>query len=140
MNVAAFQFLNTFEYPGHDLGSQAKFVRDSTGAWYVLAYRGAGFQWPEDPSHAADYIDVHCVAFAAQYEEHGLSPQFRLLGPLKSNLHIVLPAGDTSFNNTGTHYVDGSGRLLVYSSYRWAENEGDPYGFESRVDECAADQ
>jgi hypothetical protein len=52
-------------------------------------------------------------------------------------VHIFLRPGKTSFASTGTHYVDRKGRLLINSSYRWAEDEGPgDSGFVSRVDEC----
>ena len=53
--------------------------------------------------------------------------------------HIFLRPGDTSFASTGTHYVEPAGRLLVSSSYRWAEDEGPgSSGYVSRVDEFRA--
>jgi hypothetical protein len=128
LNIRAFQPLNWFQDPlaQTDLGSQAKFVRDSTGTWYLLAYRGdAGWGKAE---HSDDYIDVYRVAFGSR---------FQLLEKAES-VHIYLPPGDTSFNSTGTHHVDRSGKLLVSSSYRGAENRGNGvYG--SRVDECAGE-
>jgi hypothetical protein len=36
-----------------------------------------------------------------------------------ASIDISFRAGDTGFANTGTHYVEESGRLLVSSSYRW---------------------
>src|SRR6185369_12335722 len=47
-----------------------------------------------------------------------------------------LPSGETSFTNTGTHYVNQNGRLLISSSERWSHDRGAPYDYETRVDEC----
>jgi hypothetical protein len=50
---------------------------------------------------------------------------------------VVFRPGDTGFVSTGTHYVEQSGRLLLSSSYRWAEDEGPgSSSYVSRVDEC----
>ena len=59
------------------------------------------------------------------------------LGDEIGPVHIILPAGETSFTSTGTHYVDHNGRMLISSSERWSHDRGDPYGYETRVDECA---
>jgi hypothetical protein len=51
-----------------------------------------------------------------------------------SPVPFTLPEGGTSFTNTGTHYVDHDGRLLISSSERWSQEENG--NWESRVDEC----
>jgi hypothetical protein len=55
------------------------------------------------------------------------------------SVHVVFRPGDTGFASTGTHYVENTGRLLLSSSYRWAEDEGPgSSSYVSRVDECAS--
>jgi hypothetical protein len=121
MNVSAFEPLHSFKYD-YNLGSQIKFVRHSSGTWYLLAFTSR-----DNPDESApSYIDVH------QLDQDTLVPT----RPLSSWL-IDLPPSHTSFSSSGTHYVDRFGMLQVYSSFRWAEDQGDPFGFESRVDECA---
>jgi hypothetical protein len=57
--------------------------------------------------------------------------------PLAFSTKITFRPGDTGFSSTGTHHVEHSGRILVSSSYRWAECEGPGRSrFVSRVDEC----
>jgi len=49
---------------------------------------------------------------------------------------------DVSGNTTvGTIVVfDHNGRLLLSTSERWSHDRGDPFGYETRVDECAPAQ
>jgi len=57
--------------------------------------------------------------------------------PGGQGVHIFFRPGDTSFTSTGTHHVEPSGRLLLSSSYRWANEEGPgDSSYVSRVDEC----
>jgi hypothetical protein len=101
--------------------SQNKLVRDATGQWYLLGFRSE----PDDDEHGEDHIDVYEVTFAP----------FRISYCLRS-FHVAFRSGDTGFASTGTHHVEPSGRLLVSSSYRWAEDEGPgSSGYVSRVDE-----
>lgn len=135
MNVSAFALapsnaLASHATDGHfdlpvgnsDSPSQTKLVRDSSDAWYMLAFRSD----PSADDHGTDYIDAYPVQF---------SPFAIITPPI--TVHVVFPPGETGFASTGTHYVDAAGRLLVSSSYRWSENEG-PGGsaYVSRVDEC----
>jgi hypothetical protein len=127
MNVGAFRLQNSFQ-SCYDLGSQAKFVRDSTGKWYLLAYLSDG----SDES-APSSVAVYDIAIAPNHD-------FWLLGPqtVKNPVPITLPDSGVSFSSTGTHHVDGStGMLLIYSSYRWADDK--PGYYVSLVDECARD-
>ena len=55
-------------------------------------------------------------------------------------VHIFLPGGETSFVNTGTHYVDHNGRLLISLSERWSHDRGGTFSYTSRIDECAPAQ
>ena len=48
----------------------------------------------------------------------------------------AMTAFATAWGKAETHYVDKNGRALISSSERWAQDEGNPYGWESRVDEC----
>jgi|HubBroStandDraft_6_1064221.scaffolds.fasta_scaffold07914_2 hypothetical protein len=106
------------------LPSQVKLVLDSTGEWYLLAFRSD----PDDKTLAVDYVDVYPVQF---------NP-FKISGRISIN-HVTFVAGDTSFASTGTHYVEPFGRFLVSCSYRWAKddlpNPGQA-GYVTRVDEC----
>jgi hypothetical protein len=111
-------------FPFQVVGSpcQVKLIKDSTGQWYLLAFRSD----PPDSETGTDYVDAYAIQF---------SP-FAIFG-LVFSTHIVFPSGDTSFASTGTHYVEDTGRLLVSSSYRWSEDEGPGNsGYVSRVDEC----
>jgi hypothetical protein len=125
MNVTAFEPAageSMFPFPVIGGASQNKLIRDAKGLWYLLGFRSD----PDDDPHGTDYVDVYEVAF---------SP-FRISYRLGS-VHISFRPGDTGFASTGTHYVEKSGRLLVSSSYRWAEDEGPGNsGYVSRVDEC----
>lgn len=128
MDVSAFEpdpdnFPFPFPIPATDSPCQTKLVRDQTGSWFLLAFRSN----PDSAETGGeDWVDVYPVAF---------SP-FSILDPITS-VHIIFNPGDTSFASTGTHYVEPSGRLLISSSYRWAEDEGPgDSSFVSRVDEC----
>jgi hypothetical protein len=125
VDVAAFESLGAgrfFPFPLLDGPSQCKLVRDAHEHWYLLAYRGD----PDGDPTGPDYIDAYGVSFHP----------FRISNRLFS-VHIKLPPGQTSFTNTGTHWVERSGRLLVSSSYRWSEDEGPgESSYVSRVDEC----
>jgi hypothetical protein len=117
-----------FIFPAVDLDtenhnpSQVKLIRDSLGDWYLLGFRS-------DDEHGNDYVDVYQVRF---------SP-FAISGPLLSATHIFFRKGDTGFANTGTHYVEPSGRLLISSSYRWSERIDYSNTYRSRVDECPSE-
>jgi hypothetical protein len=125
MNIGAFRRAYpeiTYPFPPTGGPSQAKLVRGLKNQWWLLAYRCV----PNDSETGADYVDVYPVKF---------SPAFEIADQSYSQ-HIFLRPGDTSFASTGTHYVELEGRLLVSSSYRWAEDEGPgSSGYVSRVDE-----
>lgn len=107
-----------------NIPSQNKLIRDSTGAWFLLAYRSDD----DGQTKSNDYIDVHEISFSRFH-----------ISIAAASTHIILPSGDTSFTNTGTHHVEKSGRLLVCSSYRWSEDQGpDGSSYVSRVDELAS--
>ena len=133
MNIAAFQPLNCFSFAG-DMGSQAKLVRDSTSdpthAWFVLTYSSN-----RDDGFGDDFVNVRAIHLDQIGSSVGTCGAGIIDDPTDT-VHVVLPAGETSFTNTGTHYVDPNGRLLISSSERWAHDRGDPFGYESRVDEC----
>jgi hypothetical protein len=124
MNVDAFTPLgpeSLFPFPLLGGPCQNKLILDVTGQWYLLGFRSV----PNDDPHGTDYVDVYGVRFSPFMISHRLF-----------SVHISFKAGDTGFANTGTHYVERSGRLLVSSSYRWAEDEGPGNsGYVSRVDE-----
>lgn len=128
MQVAAFQLdpdSSPFPFPisTTDTPCQTKLVRDSTGDWFLLAFRS---DLDSAETGGTDYVDVYRVQF---------SP-FAILDVIAS-VHIIFQPGDTSFASTGTHYVEPSGRILISSSYRWAEDEGPgDSSFVTRVDEC----
>jgi hypothetical protein len=119
LDVSAFVPESMFPFPVTGGPSQTKLIRTTAGDWYLLAFRGAD-------EHADDYVDVYGVRF---------SPF--AISYLLCSVHVFFRPGDTGFVSTGTHYVEQSGRLLLSSSYRWAEDEG-PGGssYVSRVDEC----
>lgn len=121
LDLAAFRPECMFPFPA--LGaSQVKLVRDGQGEWYLLGFRGD----PDGDPNGSDFVDVYGVRFRP----------FSIT-PLLFSVHIFLKPGDTSFTNTGTHHVEPSGRLLLSSSYRWAEDEGPgDSSYVSRVDEC----
>jgi hypothetical protein len=101
---------------------QVKLVRDGQGAWYLLGFRGN----PEDDPNGTDFVDVYGVRF---------NPF--AITPLLDSVHVTFKPGDTGFASTGTHHVEPSGRFLLSSSYRWAEDEGPgDSSYVSRVDEC----
>jgi hypothetical protein len=121
LDLAAFRPEGMFPFPV--LGaSQIKLVRDSEGEWHLLGFRGD----PDGDPNGTDFADVYGVRF------HPFA-----ITPLLFSVHIIFRPGDTSFTSTGTHHVDPSGRLLLSSSYRWAEDEGPgDSSYVSRVDEC----
>ena len=135
MNIDAFQPLPQFSFDvkKSDLGSQVQLIRDSTGKWYVLVYTGTG-----DDGQGDDYVYVRDITFDGDVVALGDGPGGPPPPSGETGLykHIILPAGETSFINTGGHYVDRDGQLLMFSSERWSHDRGDPYGFETRVDEC----
>ncbi|HKD32203.1 MAG TPA: hypothetical protein VKB73_01905 [Gaiellaceae bacterium] len=119
LQPAAAQSMFPFPVQG---ASQTKLVRDATGAWYLLGFRAD----PTDDPNGTDYVDVYGVRFSPFSISH-----------LLFSVHVYFRAGDTGFASTGTHYVEPTGRLLLSSSYRWAEDEGPgDSSFVSRVDEC----
>jgi hypothetical protein len=110
-----------FPFPVLGGACQNKLVLDATGEWYLLAYRSV----PDDDPNGTDYVDVYGVRFSPFMISYRMN-----------SIHVSFKAGDTGFANTGTHHVESSGRLLVSSSYRWAEDEGPGNsGYVSRVDE-----
>jgi hypothetical protein len=121
LDLAAFRPEGMFPFPV--LGaSQIKLVRDSEGEWHLLGFRGD----PDGDPNGTDFADVYGVRF------HPFA-----ITPLLFSVHIIFRPGDTSFTSTGTHHVDPSGRLLLSSSYRWAEDAGPgDSSYVSRVDEC----
>ncbi|MGB7871596.1 MAG: hypothetical protein WBM01_25600 [Mycobacterium sp.] len=131
MNIGAFRRAYpdiTYPFPPTGGPSQVKLVRGlltpgkPDDQWWLLAYRCV----PNDKENGDDYVDVYPVKF---------SPAFEIADQSFSQ-HIFLRPGDTSFASTGTHYVEPGGRLLISSSYRWAEDEGPgTSGYVSRVDE-----
>jgi hypothetical protein len=123
MNPYAFNPLNPTEFtlPADGKASQIKLIQQADGSWFLLGFRGD----PPDETEGIDYVDVYSVAF----NPFNISDR-------QESVHIYFRKGDTSFANTGTHYVENSGRLLISSSYRWAESEGPGGSYVSRVDEC----
>jgi hypothetical protein len=125
MQPTAFQPaspVNMYPFPPIGGSSQVKLVRDAQEDWYLLAFRGD----PPDETEGIDYVDV----FGVNFNPFGIST-------LLASVHVSFRSGDTGFASTGTHYVDKTGRLLLSSSYRWAEDEGPgDSGYVSRVDEC----
>jgi hypothetical protein len=121
LELAAFRPEGMFPFPV--LGaSQVKLVRDASGVWSLLGFRGD----PDGDPNRPDYVDVYGVSFRPF-----------VITPLQFSVHMIFRPGDTSFTNTGTHHVEPSGRLLLSSSYRWASNERpSDYSYVSRVDEC----
>jgi hypothetical protein len=100
---------------------QVKLVRDAEARWFLLAYHSD----PPDKEEATDYVDLYGVRF----EPFAISP-------IRDTVHVSFSPGDTGFASTGTHYVERSGRLLLLTSYRWAEDEGPgDSSYVSRVDE-----
>ena len=126
LNLSAFKRRDPeiFELPEIGSPSQTKLVRDSTGAWYLLGFLGD----PADDPNGDDYVDGYAVSFAPF-----------TISERRFRIHVYFRAGDTGFANTGTHYVERSGRLLVSSSYRWSNDEGPGRSsFVSRVDELTS--
>ena len=122
LDVSAFSMVQgTFSFPLAGGPCQCKLVRDSTGAWSLLGFRSV----PDDAENGTDYVDIYPVSFPPL-----------VIGARTASVHVDFAPGDTSFASTGTHYVEPSGRLLVSSSYRWAEDEGPGNsGYVTRVDE-----
>ena len=124
LQVSAFvpaQPESMFPFPLLGGPCQNKLIRDATGQWYLLAYRSD----PNDDPNGTDYVDVYGVRFSPFMISYRLN-----------SFHVSFKAGDTGFANTGTHHVEESGRLLISSSYRWAEDQGPGNaGYVSRVDE-----
>jgi hypothetical protein len=123
MDVSAFVSAGMFPYPVlHTTeASQVGLVRDAESKWFLLAFHSDP---PEDPG-GTDYVDLYGVRF----EPFAISY-------LLDTVHVSFSPGDTGFASTGTHYVERSGRLLLLSSYRWAEDEGPgESSYVSRVDE-----
>ena len=123
MDVSAFVPAGMFPWPVRQStgASQVKLVRDSEDKWFLLAFHSD----PPDNPNGTDYVDLYGVRF----EPFAIS--YRL-----DTVHLTFKPGDTGFASTGTRHVEPSGRLLVSSSYRWAENElPDGAGYVSRVDE-----
>jgi hypothetical protein len=110
-----------FPFPLLGGACQNKLIRDATGQWYLLAYRSD----PDDDVHGTDYVDIYGVRFSPFMISYRLN-----------SVHVSFKAGETGFANTGTHYVEESGRLLISSSYRYARDEGPgDSSYVSRVDE-----
>jgi hypothetical protein len=130
LDVSAFRPIDPanpareFPFPVDAHSSQVHFVTDSTGRHFLLAYRASSKDGDE---YGDDFVDVHPI---------NLSDPF-MVSPAMLKQHIFLRPGKTSFASTGTHYVERDGRLLISSSYRWAEDERPGnFGYVSRVDEC----
>jgi hypothetical protein len=125
MNIGAFRRSYpdiTYPFPPTGGPSQAKLVRSLKDQWWLFAYRCD----PNDSENGDDYVDVYPVKF---------SPAFEIADQSFSQ-HIFFRPGNTSFASTGTHYVEPGGRLLISSSYRYAQKEGPGNSsFVSRVDE-----
>jgi len=118
LDLSAFRSAGMFPFPVQG-ASQNKLVRDGAGRWHLLGFRS-------DDQNADDYVDVYGVTFGP----------FRI-SPRSASVHVYFREGDTGFANTGTHHVEAAGRLLISSSYRWAEEEGPgESSYVSRVDEC----
>jgi hypothetical protein len=122
LSLDAFKPQEIFPFPVIGGACQTKLVKDSNADWYVLGYRSD----PSDDPNGTDYVDVFGVRFDPFVISYKLA-----------QVHISFPAGDTGFASTGTHYVEKTGRLLISSSYRWAENLSSPpaQNFVCRVDE-----
>jgi len=123
IDVSAFTPAGMFPYPVlHRTGAcQVGLVRDAEAKWFLLAYHSD----PPDEEEATDYVDLYGVRF----EPFAISY-------LLDTVHVSFEPGDTSFASTGTHCVEESGRLLLLTSYRWAEDEGPgDSSYVSRVDE-----
>lgn len=121
INLCAFCRMGEYPFPNTGGASQVKLVQDSTLNWYLLGFRSD----PDDDPNGTDYVDVYGIQFTPF-----------LITPRMFSVHVFFPAGDTGFANTGTHYIEPSGRMLLSSSYRWSEDEGPGNsGYVSRVDE-----
>ena len=116
---------SVFIVPSLDGASQAKLVCDATGQRFLLGFRSDA---PDDPN-GTDYVDAYRLRF---------TPTFAI-SPRVLTRHVSFPSGDTGFASTGTHYVDGTGRLLLLSSSRWSDDVGPgDASYVSRVDELAS--
>jgi hypothetical protein len=126
MDVAAFQPIaadHVFAFPVSESACQVHLLRDGADRWSLLAFRSE----PPDEEFARNFVDVHAVEFTPFSVSPALATVEILLHPR------------VSFASTGTHYVERSGRLLISSSYRWAQDEGPgAASYVSRVDECAS--
>ncbi len=100
-----------------------RYVTNATNFWNVLVYNS-----PDNDGVGDDYVHVWSIT---------LGDTVTLTSETMVPTSFFFPAGGTSFTNTGTHYVDRNGRILISSSERWAQDEGEPFDWESRVDECA---
>src|SRR5262249_54585655 len=131
MNIAAFDARPYFTFTP-DLGSQVQIVRDPStdpSTAYVLGYNA-----DSDDGFGNDFVHVFKLHFDDGHDVVGLdevlgSPpctSFPCPPFIPPPFPFFLPEGGTSFTNTGTHYVDHNGRLLISSSERWAQFEGDP--------------
>jgi hypothetical protein len=121
INLGAFSRMGEYAFPKTNGACQVKLVQDSTLNWYLLGFRSD----PDDDPHGTDYVDVYGIQFTPF-----------VITPRRFSVHVDFPAGDTGFANTGTHYVEPSGRMLLSSSYRWSEEEGPgTSSYVSRVDE-----
>jgi hypothetical protein len=127
LNLNAFQPASPVDFPVDNSACQVHTVTDVTGQHFLLAFRGD----PPDKEHADDYVDVHALTYSLDH-----TPPFEITTRLDPPIHVNFPPGDTSFASTGTAYVEASGRLLVASSYRWAEHKTPWANYVSRVDEC----
>jgi hypothetical protein len=131
LTLDAFKPHGMFPFPVLGGPAQTKLVRDGDGNWFLLSFRSD----PNDDPNGTDYVDV----FGVRFDPFVISSKLE-------TVHIFFPAGDTGFANSGTHYVEKSGRLLISSSYRWSEplKPGDPAAgippsdFVCRVDELAS--
>jgi len=130
LDMDAFKPREMFPFPVIGGASQTKLVRDADGNWFLLGFRSV----PNDDPNGTDYVDV----FGVRFDPFIISTKL-------AQIHISFPAGDTGFANSGTHYVEKSGRLLISSSYRWSEPlvPGTPpfpvpQDFVCRVDELAS--
>lgn len=133
MVVAAFKPVShpsrgsDINVPMYENTSQVKLVRDTTSQWYLLAFRG-----DTDDEDATDYVHAFRVTSFAP---------FRVDEANVISRHVTLQPGATSFTSTGNAHVEPSGRLLLFSSSRWAheDDEAEPgHGYISAVDEIGS--
>ncbi len=120
INISAFNRKGIYNFPATGQ-CQVKLIQDSVGQRFLLSFRSN----PNDDPHGDDYVDVYGVEF---------NPFS--ISQLIMSVHVYFPSGETGFANTGTHFVEPSGRLLLSSSYRNAKDEGPgSASYVSRVDE-----